>query len=88
MEWCGPCLPVVLCLLSPLLQGSRPHYCINQAVIRKGNIDAECEELNKDGMGCKYKKNANSLGHGLVKVSPTPPRHSLPLALHPPGPSV
>jgi hypothetical protein len=49
-------------------QGARPHYCINQAVIRKGNIDAECEELLKDGMGCKYKKNANSIGHGLVKV--------------------
>jgi hypothetical protein len=68
-----------------LLQGSRPHYCINQAVIRKGNIDAECEELNKDGMGCKYKKNANSLGHGLVKVRSTPLHYLLHLALHPAG---
>lgn len=50
------------------VQGARPHYCINSAVIRKGNIDAECEELLKDGMGCKYKKNANSIGHGHVKV--------------------
>lgn len=51
------------------VQGARPHYCINAAVIRKGNIDAECEELLKDGMGCKYKKNANSIGHGHVKVT-------------------
>ena len=49
-------------------QGSRPHYCINQAVIRKGNIDGECEELLKDGMGCKYKKNANMISHRLVQV--------------------
>lgn len=63
---------VWVCLLfGSLLQGARPHYCINQAVIRKGNIDAECEELNKDGMGCKYKKNANSIGHGTVKVRAT-----------------
>lgn len=51
------------------LQGARPHYCINQSVIRKGNIDAECEELNKDGMGCKYKKNVPSISHRLVQAS-------------------
>jgi len=50
------------------MQGARPHYCINQAVIRKGNIDAECEELLKDGMGCKYKKNVNMLSHRQVQV--------------------
>jgi hypothetical protein len=52
------------------LQGSRPHYCINKAVIRTGNIDGECEKLLKEEeRGCSYKKAAATITHGLVRVS-------------------
>ncbi|WIA10207.1 hypothetical protein OEZ85_010410 [Tetradesmus obliquus] len=49
--------------------GSRPHYCINKAVIRTGNIDGECEKLLKEEeRGCAYKKAAATITHGLVRV--------------------
>jgi Fanconi anemia group J protein len=35
-------------------QAARKHYCINQAVIKTGRIEEECETLNKDSnWGCK-----------------------------------
>jgi hypothetical protein len=53
----------------PVLQGSRPHYCINKSVIRTGNIDGECEKLLKEEeRGCLYKKAAATITHGLVRV--------------------
>jgi hypothetical protein len=51
------------------MQGSKPNYCINMNVLRKGNINEECDELLKDGIGgCRYHKNAKTLTHGDVKV--------------------
>jgi hypothetical protein len=57
-------------LLCSAVQGSRPHYCINKSVMRTGNIDGECEKLLKEeGGGCQYKKAAQTITHGLVRVS-------------------
>lgn len=56
----GPC--------RPRLQGARQHYCINRAVVRSGNVEAGCEELLKDGLGCRFQKNAHTVGHGHAKV--------------------
>lgn len=74
-HWCtNVCVPAPVRVLPAILiimschQGSRPHYCINAAVIRKGNIDGGCEELMKEKSGCRYKKAASTIGHRLVQV--------------------
>ena len=49
-------------------QGARPHYCINSAVLRSGKVDAGCDELMKEGQGCRFAKKAASLTHADVRV--------------------
>lgn len=59
------------------LQGSRPHYCINKTALRsKLGVDAACEEMLKEQQGCRFKKNAMTLNHGLVKVRAVPAARS------------
>lgn len=78
---CGPCAQLsrcdsparvrssAYCHVCALPQAARPHYCINRAVIRSGNIDAGCDELMKDGSGCQYvRRGDKAMTHGEVQV--------------------
>eukprot|EP00955_Chlamydomonas_euryale_P047935 353839-Chlamydomonas_euryale.AAC.24 len=56
-----------LCLLN-VLQAARTHYCINAAVVRTGRVDEECENLIKDGFGCRFFRSKFQRGTGAPGV--------------------
>ena len=51
---------------------ARQHYCINKAVVKTGRIDEECEELNREGFGCRFHSNtkagSSSAGHAVSVI--------------------
>ncbi|KAK9806231.1 hypothetical protein WJX72_006639 [[Myrmecia] bisecta] len=40
---------------------SREHYCVHKTVSKKQNKDEECEKLNREEHGCKFKRNVTKL---------------------------